>query len=140
MQMYDFDAVIVREGGEGARCDSLTKTRNVACQVLGSFQRLGDRGGDEGELCVDTFNAWIQAECRAQFEVVSGEDFVRSGEHRMSIEKRAVVGGEFWWLDEMRELSQSRAREGGGKSERKGERAKKKKKKKKKPQFSPSFR
>jgi hypothetical protein len=41
-QQYDFDTVIVREGDEGARCDSLTKTRNSACQLVTAFGTLGE--------------------------------------------------------------------------------------------------
>ena len=59
--MYDFDAVIVRSGNAGARCDSLTKGKNVACQVVKGFtDQLG-----EG-LCEDMFSARLQVSLRGE--------------------------------------------------------------------------
>jgi len=54
IEFYDFHAVIVREGERGARCGSLWKTMNVACHVLGGFERVANGFGSE--VCVDVMN------------------------------------------------------------------------------------
>ena len=83
--MYDFDMVIVRLE-DGPRCSSLSKSFNLACQVVMAFGEMGDEGekrkatglesvflshserltsleSDDPHLCTDSFNAKLQRGC-----------------------------------------------------------------------------
>ena len=119
--MHDFGMVIARRE-DGPRCGSLSKSYNLACQVVMAFGGMGGLGeGEDENLCVDSFNARLREICFEDVAVdgwegrVSGED--EGGEHGDSIRKREEAGGKDWWRSVLAEY-------GGSEDDEEGEAAK----------------
>ncbi|GMH65271.1 hypothetical protein TrST_g9542 [Triparma strigata] len=111
--VWDMEFVIVRENGP--RCGSVSKVRNVVCQVVGGFEVFG-REGFGADECADYFNYIGREDCKEAFKDIYGgriseED--NDGEHYKSLERRMAENPE--WFNVFRDhMADYDGAEGGG--------------------------